>query len=171
MHNSEIQRLMHENATMRGLLLWALYHHQGGSSAVGQPIRKALGIGEFDHLTTEQIAEAKKCGCSAHGNTHYTENSVITAHNELLKIHAILMAPGDCPDSTDDDTLTVRLLKALIHDWHTATRERDHYKEMDALHIQSLGMTSAQLAEAKTPNMEFSGGAPLHGAASAGTQG
>ena len=44
----------------RGLLLWALYHHQGGSSEVGQPIRKFLGIGEYDHLTPEQIAEAKE---------------------------------------------------------------------------------------------------------------
>ena len=84
-----------------------------------------------------------------------------TANDELLNIHTILMAPGDCPDSTDDDTLTVRLLKALIHDWHTATRERDHYKEMDALHIQSLGMKSVQLAEAKTPNVEVSGPEPL----------
>lgn len=45
---------------MRGLLLFALWHHQGGSSEVGQPIRKFLGIGEYDHLTQEQIAEAKE---------------------------------------------------------------------------------------------------------------
>lgn len=43
----------------RGLLLWTLYHHQGASSYVGQPIRRALGIGQFDHLTPEQIAEGK----------------------------------------------------------------------------------------------------------------
>lgn len=43
-----------------GLLLWALYHHQGGSSPVGQPIRRALGIGEHADLTPEQIARAKK---------------------------------------------------------------------------------------------------------------
>jgi hypothetical protein len=62
MHNTEIQRLMHESATMRGLLLWTLYHHQGGSSSVGQPIRKALGIGEHAHLTADQVVEAKKYG-------------------------------------------------------------------------------------------------------------
>ena len=44
---------------MRGQLLWALYHHQGGSSVVGQPIRKVLGIGEYDHMTHEQIEEAQ----------------------------------------------------------------------------------------------------------------
>ena len=40
-------------------LLWTLYHHQGGSSNIGQPIRKLLGIGQFDRLTDEQITEAK----------------------------------------------------------------------------------------------------------------
>jgi hypothetical protein len=47
------------NLEGRGLLLWALYHHQGGSSEVGQPIRRALGIGRFNRLTAKQIAEAK----------------------------------------------------------------------------------------------------------------
>lgn len=42
--------------TMHGLLLWALYHHQGGSSRVGQPIRKALGIAPHADLSTEQLA-------------------------------------------------------------------------------------------------------------------
>jgi hypothetical protein len=40
-------------------LLWVLWHHQGGSSPVGQPIREALGIGQLDHLTDEQVALAK----------------------------------------------------------------------------------------------------------------
>lgn len=42
-----------------GLLLWALYNHQGANSTVGQPIRKALGIGQFDKLTCEQIEKAQ----------------------------------------------------------------------------------------------------------------
>lgn len=46
-------------AEWRGALLWALYRHQGGHSDIGQPIRELLGIGQFDHLTDEQIAEAK----------------------------------------------------------------------------------------------------------------
>ncbi len=45
---------------LTGLLLWALYHHQGGSSPVGQPIRAALGIGQHDVLTKRQIAWAKR---------------------------------------------------------------------------------------------------------------
>ena len=51
-----------ENRRLRGLLLWALYHHQGGSSTVGQPIREALGIGEYAALTAKQIEEAQISG-------------------------------------------------------------------------------------------------------------
>lgn len=45
---------------LKALLLLALYHHQGGSSEIGQPIRRALGMGQHDHLTDEQIAEARR---------------------------------------------------------------------------------------------------------------
>lgn len=41
-------------------LLFCLWHHQGGSSKIGQPIRAALGIGEFDRLTDDQLAAAKR---------------------------------------------------------------------------------------------------------------
>ena len=47
---------------MEAALLWTLYHHQGGSSHIGQPIRKLLGIGQHDRMTEEQIADAKKFG-------------------------------------------------------------------------------------------------------------
>lgn len=43
----------------RRALLWLLWNHQGGKSQVGQPIRAMLGIGQHDHLTDEDIAEAK----------------------------------------------------------------------------------------------------------------
>lgn len=44
----------------RAALLWVLWHHQGGSSKVGQPIRFALGMGAHDHLNEHQIADAKR---------------------------------------------------------------------------------------------------------------
>ncbi len=44
---------------MESALLWTLYHHQGGSSHIGQPIRKLLGIGQHDRLSDQQIADAK----------------------------------------------------------------------------------------------------------------
>lgn len=51
------QRLAAQNFHAAALL--ALYHHQGASSPVGQPIRKLLGIGQHDNLTDDQIAVAK----------------------------------------------------------------------------------------------------------------
>lgn len=44
----------------RAALLWVLWHHQGGSSPVGQPIRFALGMGQHDRLNEHQLAEAKR---------------------------------------------------------------------------------------------------------------
>lgn len=42
-------------------LAWAsLYHHQGGHGILGQAIRVALGIGQFDRMTTEQLNIAHK---------------------------------------------------------------------------------------------------------------
>jgi hypothetical protein len=43
----------------RAMLLNVLWHHQGGSSPVGQPLRKLLGIGQFNYLTEEQVSEAR----------------------------------------------------------------------------------------------------------------
>ena len=48
--------------TARSALLWVLWHHQGGSSKVGQPIRFALGMGQHEHLSDYQIREAKRWG-------------------------------------------------------------------------------------------------------------
>lgn len=44
----------------RGLLLWALYHHQCSSSEVGQPIRAALGIDVHAPLTQGQLRDARE---------------------------------------------------------------------------------------------------------------
>lgn len=54
-----------ERQQMEGALLWTLYHHQGSSSHIGQPIRKLLGIGQHDRMTDEQIADANKFGSAA----------------------------------------------------------------------------------------------------------
>lgn len=41
-------------------LLWVLYHHQGGNSKTGQPIRKLLGIGQFKNLSYIQVKRAQR---------------------------------------------------------------------------------------------------------------
>lgn len=61
-HHPEVEQLMTRVETIENLLLWVLYHHQGGSSTVGQPIRRFFGFGQFDHLTPEQVERAKKGG-------------------------------------------------------------------------------------------------------------
>lgn len=46
--------------TARAALLWVLWHHQGGSSPVGQPLRFALGMGTHEPLQPHHVAEAKR---------------------------------------------------------------------------------------------------------------
>lgn len=46
--------------TARAALLWVLWHHQGGSSPVGQQIRFALGMGQNERLNEHQLREAKR---------------------------------------------------------------------------------------------------------------
>jgi hypothetical protein len=43
----------------RGILMWLLWHHQGGDSPVGQPIRISLGMGQRDQMDGNQVAIAK----------------------------------------------------------------------------------------------------------------
>jgi hypothetical protein len=44
----------------RAAIAWVLYHHQGGSSPVGQALRFALGMGAHEPLPDWRIAEAKR---------------------------------------------------------------------------------------------------------------
>lgn len=46
--------------TARAALLWVLWHHQGGSSPVGQPIRLVLGMDAHERLSETQVQEAKQ---------------------------------------------------------------------------------------------------------------
>lgn len=54
------QWVRNEVQQMHGVLLWALYHNQGHHSQVGQPIRRALGIGAHARLTEKQVELAKQ---------------------------------------------------------------------------------------------------------------
>lgn len=40
-------------------LLWILYYHQGKGSAIGRPVRQALGIAPFESMTREQVEIAR----------------------------------------------------------------------------------------------------------------
>ena len=56
--------------TARAALLWVLWHHQGGSSPVGQAVRFALGMGQFDRLTDQQVTQAKSWAPGIPGLAH-----------------------------------------------------------------------------------------------------
>ena len=64
---AEVEALRADAALKRDLLLWALYHAQGGSSRVGQAIRRHLGIEQHARLTPEQIKDAER---AAQGGEH-----------------------------------------------------------------------------------------------------
>lgn len=46
--------------TARGAIAWVLYHYQGGSSAIGQPLRFALGMGAHERMSDTLLADAKR---------------------------------------------------------------------------------------------------------------
>lgn len=49
---------------VRAALTFALWHHQGGSSSVGQPIRKMLTMDAHERLSEAQVALAKRVSAS-----------------------------------------------------------------------------------------------------------
>ncbi|WP_313447433.1 hypothetical protein [Pseudomonas sp.] len=55
--------------TERAAIAWVLWHHLGGSSPVGQPLRFALGMGQHQRMTDQQIAEAKRFAAWAGAST------------------------------------------------------------------------------------------------------
>ena len=65
-----IDALRADAALKRDLLLWALYHAQGGSSRVGQAIRRHLGIEQHARLTPEQIKDAERAAQGASDATN-----------------------------------------------------------------------------------------------------
>jgi hypothetical protein len=64
---TEVEALRADAALKRDLLLWALYHAQGGSSRVGQAIRRHLGIEQHARLTPEQIKDAERAAQEGRG--------------------------------------------------------------------------------------------------------
>lgn len=48
------------NKDVHDALCFALWHHQGGSSTIGQPIRKMLDLGQYDHMDKDELEGAKR---------------------------------------------------------------------------------------------------------------
>ncbi|NBI44941.1 hypothetical protein [Burkholderia sp. ISTR5] len=73
--------------TGRAALAWVLWHHQGASSFVGQPIRYALGMGQHEELSDAQIEEAKSIArlCKFPGKQHSAAQAVAADGEPLVR--------------------------------------------------------------------------------------
>ncbi|WP_414616987.1 hypothetical protein [Stenotrophomonas muris] len=91
--------------TARAAIAWVLWHHQGGSSPVGQPLRFSLGMGQHDRMTDQQIAEAKRFAAWAGATTegfhrHKTAQAVDLGQQQDATRYQFLrskLATGDLP--------------------------------------------------------------------------
>lgn len=76
--------------TARAAIAWVLWHHQGGSSPVGQPLRFALGMGQHDRMTDQQIAEAKRFAAWANATTEDFHQRAPAQAVDLDAVRALL---------------------------------------------------------------------------------
>lgn len=96
---------------VRAALLFALWHHQGGSSRIGQPLRLMLGVGSAEPLRADQIAEAKRVESALAPSATQDRNAIIeecakVAENCLFtdiaanRIRALKAAPQGFPPAS-----------------------------------------------------------------------
>lgn len=93
----------------RAALLWVLWHHQGGSSPVGQPIRYALGLGAHEPLTSRHAEKAKKWAAQAGATTAEfhaatAAQPVAVPADERRQLQHLL---ADIVETVDQDGLTI----------------------------------------------------------------
>lgn len=88
--------------TARAALLWVLWHHQGGSSPTGQAIRFALGMGQFDRLRPDQVAQAKAWAPGIPGLAHTDPAGVAAAPARGAFIDPALLAKAVMTPEQED---------------------------------------------------------------------
>lgn len=127
--------------TARAALLWVLWHHQGGSSPVGQPIRFALGMGQHDRLNEHQLAEAKRWE-----RLHPANPSVFPRGTALVPpAHAGAPTAQAAPAHPDDaavDALAATMKAKLAKQrakgysgWDTPECTQQHLSDMLRAHV------------------------------------
>lgn len=97
---------------VRAAMLFALWHHQGGSSNIGQPIRAALGIGPHAPLTKDQIEEARRVQSAFSAQQAVTAQSIARPDQPLTKavVQEMLRDTREVFDSDGLDT------PEIVHD-------------------------------------------------------
>jgi hypothetical protein len=153
--------------TARAALLWVLWHHQGGSSPVGQPIRYALGMDAHEHLSKHQVQEAKRWAALTKSESNDFRQAR-TAPPEPVNARLLAVATGKiphlyegrCPDyvngpeSRDPDCPACQAIAAaeaqqerLLQDMHDAGREINRVMAESA--PKAVRLTDADLQECK----------------------
>ncbi|MPS35040.1 MAG: hypothetical protein E2593_07065 [Stenotrophomonas sp.] len=108
--------------TARAAIAWVLWHHQGASSPVGQPLRFALGMGADEPLPDWRIAEAKRYAAWAGATTaKFHEARAITPaapgiDPDVLArdIHHAIADTGLAPLSPADNHTLREVIRSVI---------------------------------------------------------
>jgi hypothetical protein len=108
--------------TARAALLWVLWHNQGGSSPVGQPIRFALGMDAHERLNPKQIAEAKSWAAQKGSTTadFHTPPPTPPAAQPAPNDFELMKCWVEKPDGTIDGISSMRL---ALSKYGTAQRQ------------------------------------------------
>lgn len=113
--------------TARAAIAWVLWHHQGGGSPVGQPLRYSLGMGQHDRMTDPQIAEAKRFAAWAgattegfrhHNGAHGVDLTAVRAALDAAEGLAVACASVDCY-SREEVAASGRAMKQQFADART----------------------------------------------------
>lgn len=113
--------------TPRAAIAWVLWHHQGGESPVGQPLRYSLGMGQHDRMTDHQIAEAKRFaalsgatteGFHHHKGAHCVDLTAVLAALDAAEGLAVACASVDCY-SREEVAASGRAMKQQFADART----------------------------------------------------
>lgn len=71
------------NEHTRTALLYALWHHQGGHSPEGQALRKLLGMGQFDRLSSDQVRQVQELDSFLNGEAPDWKRRAIEAEAKI----------------------------------------------------------------------------------------
>ena len=82
-------------ADVHAALCFALWHHQGGSSSIGQPIREMLGLGQHDHMTSEQYFAAKRVAEALAEQDHFAASGKLITEQDHVEQSLTMVAEPD----------------------------------------------------------------------------
>ena len=111
----EMPHMLHIAPDVRAALLYALWHHQGASSPIGQPIREILGIGPRHLLTDEQLAQARMVAEALAATERPAAPQVPEGMAERIEAALQRIVDGHCirripADPTDPDLVLAEVL-------------------------------------------------------------